>query len=171
MVARVRTYNAATCGLPAGACGCSSPAVQLLQLVLLVLLVLQTCSGCSIRDGSNDLHSSKSDSASFHPAGAGLRRLLHATTRRPPQAAKPQAAVPPPSVASADDAFDLVVVGAGMAGLAAARAAQAAGLRVVILEARDRIGGRIQSVSVPTPSGPITMDLGAGEQAGRQLYL
>jgi monoamine oxidase len=42
---------------------------------------------------------------------------------------------------SATDA-DLVVVGAGLAGLAAARLATARGARVVVLEARDRVGGR-----------------------------
>jgi monoamine oxidase len=38
---------------------------------------------------------------------------------------------------------DVVIIGAGIAGLAAARALHDAGLRVRILEARDRIGGRI----------------------------
>jgi monoamine oxidase len=38
---------------------------------------------------------------------------------------------------------DLVVVGAGLAGLAAARTAAAAGARVVVVEARDRVGGRV----------------------------
>src|SRR5579875_456466 len=38
---------------------------------------------------------------------------------------------------------DVIVVGAGVAGLAAARALAERGMRVLALEARDRIGGRI----------------------------
>ncbi|MFZ7089165.1 flavin monoamine oxidase family protein [Curtobacterium sp. RRHDQ10] len=40
------------------------------------------------------------------------------------------------------DQFDTIVVGAGIAGLTAARLLAASGQRVVVLEARDRIGGR-----------------------------
>lgn len=39
--------------------------------------------------------------------------------------------------------FDVVILGAGAAGLYAAREAARAGLRVAVLEARDRIGGRV----------------------------
>jgi monoamine oxidase len=44
---------------------------------------------------------------------------------------------------SAADHFDTIVVGAGVAGLTAARLLADAGRRVVVLEARDRTGGRV----------------------------
>ena len=53
--------------------------------------------------------------------------------------------------------LDLIIVGAGAAGIAAARRAKEAGLSVCILEARDRIGGRAQTIEIAgTP-----IDLGA----------
>ncbi|MEO6887059.1 MAG: FAD-dependent oxidoreductase, partial [Jatrophihabitantaceae bacterium] len=44
---------------------------------------------------------------------------------------------------AATDSADVVVVGAGMAGLTTARNLVAAGRSVIVLEARDRVGGRV----------------------------
>jgi monoamine oxidase len=57
------------------------------------------------------------------------------------------------------DVTDVLVIGAGAAGLAAARAVVDAGRSVRILEARDRIGGRIYSRR--DPDLPVAVELGA----------
>jgi monoamine oxidase len=57
------------------------------------------------------------------------------------------------------DRFDVVVVGAGAAGIAALRRLEAAGLDVVALEARDRVGGRAHTIQT-TAGFPV--DCGAG---------
>lgn len=67
------------------------------------------------------------------------------------------ACVPAPPPPVPDTVESVVVVGAGVAGLAAARSLQRAGVPVVVLEARDRVGGRIQTESV----GRARVDLGA----------
>jgi monoamine oxidase len=54
---------------------------------------------------------------------------------------------------------DVLVVGAGIAGLAAAERLAAAGRRVLVLEARDRIGGRIHTAHDPDLEVPV--ELGA----------
>jgi monoamine oxidase len=53
---------------------------------------------------------------------------------------------------------DVVVLGAGAAGLAAARVLSRAGVSAVVLEARDRIGGRIYTRE--DPGLPLAVDLG-----------
>lgn len=55
--------------------------------------------------------------------------------------------------------LDLVVVGAGFSGLQAAYSAQQAGLSVAVVEARDRLGGKVWSV--PLANGRGVADLGA----------
>ena len=40
----------------------------------------------------------------------------------------------------------VVVIGAGFCGLAAAHVLMEAGVDIVVLEARDRVGGRVESV-------------------------
>ncbi|HEX2209631.1 MAG TPA: FAD-dependent oxidoreductase [Longimicrobium sp.] len=59
----------------------------------------------------------------------------------------------------ASGAVDVVVVGAGVSGLAAARDLSGRGLRVVVLEARGRIGGRIHTLH--DPADPLPVELGA----------
>src|ERR1700761_8528811 len=61
--------------------------------------------------------------------------------------------------------FDVVIIGAGAAGLAALKELDRAGLRVLCLEARDRIGGRVHSLH--DPLSPVAVDLGAEFIHGR----
>ncbi len=58
-----------------------------------------------------------------------------------------------------DQNSDVIVIGAGAAGLSAARALAGSGLSVTILEARDRIGGRIYTVRDAALALPV--ELGA----------
>src|SRR2546428_3738335 len=60
---------------------------------------------------------------------------------------------------------DVVVLGAGAAGLAAARDLTVSGLRVTLLEARDRVGGRVHTVR--DPLSPLPIELGAEFVHGR----
>src|SRR5258708_9775097 len=54
---------------------------------------------------------------------------------------------------------DVAVIGAGAAGLGAARALENSGLSVIVLEARDRVGGRGHTIMA---APEIIFDLGCG---------
>jgi monoamine oxidase len=59
-------------------------------------------------------------------------------------------------------ATDVIVIGAGASGLAAASKLKAKGVNVLVLEARDRVGGRTWTVSPKDAAGNlISIDLGA----------
>jgi protoporphyrinogen oxidase len=64
---------------------------------------------------------------------------------------------------------DAIVVGAGISGLAAARRLAEAGLQVTLIEARDRVGGRIYTV--PPAAGELPVELGAEFVHGLPLEL
>src|SRR5215211_4630514 len=53
----------------------------------------------------------------------------------------------------------VIILGAGAAGMAAAAVLSQKGVSALILEARDRIGGRIHTIR--DPAFPIPIDLGA----------
>src|SRR6201996_6218502 len=55
--------------------------------------------------------------------------------------------------------FDVAIIGAGAAGLSAAHALENSGLSVIVLEARDRVGGRAHTIMA---APDVTFDLGCG---------
>lgn len=55
--------------------------------------------------------------------------------------------------------YDVIVVGAGLSGLQAAYDVQKAGLSCLVLEARNRVGGK--TWSVPLANGNGSVDIGA----------
>ena len=65
----------------------------------------------------------------------------------------------------ASDRMDVLILGAGAAGLAAAGELVGSGVSVQVLEARDRIGGRIWTIRPGEPNLPI--ELGAEFVHGR----
>src|ERR1700761_140730 len=55
------------------------------------------------------------------------------------------------------DSWDVVIIGAGVSGLAAASELRGTGRSVLVLEARDRVGGRVWTRHEPDSSSPIEM--------------
>lgn len=70
-----------------------------------------------------------------------------------------QEPIPPKEVIDSDKdkTYDVIVIGAGIAGLEAAHELDSEGMDVMILEARDRIGGRVNTIHYADTS----FDLGA----------
>ncbi|KAL4913352.1 hypothetical protein BDW62DRAFT_214345 [Aspergillus aurantiobrunneus] len=80
------------------------------------------------------------DAVVARPVPAPVPRLLNDTSRK--------------------EDVDVIIIGAGLAGLSAASELQRAGLSFIILEARDRVGGKTWSQSVPGDDH-VVVDLGA----------
>src|SRR5258708_8791492 len=71
---------------------------------------------------------------------------------------------------SLPSSIDVAIIGAGAAGLGAAHALQDSGLSTIVLEARDRVGGRGHTVMA---SPEVTFDLGCGwlHSAGENSFV
>jgi monoamine oxidase len=66
--------------------------------------------------------------------------------------------------------IDIAIIGAGAAGLGAARALEGSGLSVIVLEARDRIGGRAHTV-MAAPGIPFDMGCGWLHSADKNSFV
>ncbi len=58
-----------------------------------------------------------------------------------------------------NDKYDAIIIGGGVSGLAAAASLTEKGYKTLVVEARDRLGGRIHSAPIGTQGGRV--DLGA----------
>jgi len=72
---------------------------------------------------------------------------------------------------SGDFNTQVVVIGGGYSGLAAALALTAAGKDVLLLEARNRVGGRCLNQSLPAPWSKLNVEAGAAYLAPTQTRM
>lgn len=98
------------------------------------------------------------------PTDPSRRRVLAglaAGTGAPLLGLAPDAALASGTTATGSLATDTVVIGGGYAGLAAARTLRTAGRDVLLLEARDRVGGRCVNQRLPAPYERYVVEGGA----------
>ncbi|KAL3465687.1 hypothetical protein BJX64DRAFT_296960 [Aspergillus heterothallicus] len=74
--------------------------------------------------------------------------------------ARPTSSAVPPQLSTSKEEVDVVVIGAGLAGLSAATEILKTGLSCFVLEARDRVGGKTWSGAIPGDESAV-VDLGA----------
>lgn len=99
---------------------------------------------------TNENASSQSQHAEDPPAGTSRRlsrRFLLKAAGTTALTASVAAATSGTARAATHNAYDVIVIGAGFAGASAARNLTAKGLKVLVLEARNRIGGRVWTSS------------------------
>jgi monoamine oxidase len=89
------------------------------------------------------------DRARDPSGGISRRRLIAGAVATGAAAALPDSALADGNERGEPKEVDVVVVGAGFAGLTAARRLRRAGRAVAVLEARDRVGGRVWNHQLP----------------------
>ena len=111
--------------------------------------------------------SDKAPSAAVPPAAASAPAAEAPVTAAPAPVTPAPATLPPGQLPEQEEeeeqegeVYDAIVVGAGLAGLACARVLGAAGARVLVLEAAQRVGGRLHSGELRAGSGT-TVEWGA----------